>query len=49
MYDEDFYVKDQLDPGNLLERFLSDCQKLGDDAERILKTVRGKGYLFVVH
>lgn len=31
MYNEEFYVKDQLDSGVLLERFLSDCQKLNDD------------------
>ena len=31
MYDGGFDVADQLDPGILLERFLSDCQRLSDD------------------
>lgn len=31
MYDGDIYVKDYLEPGALLERFLTDCQKLNDE------------------
>ncbi len=31
MYDADFQVGDYLDPGLLLERFLSDCQALSDE------------------
>lgn len=31
MYEADFQVGDYLDPGLLLERFLSDCQALSDE------------------
>lgn len=31
MYEADFQVQDHLDPGLLLERFLSDCQALVDE------------------
>ena len=30
MYNENFATKDYLDPGALLERFLSDCQRLNE-------------------
>jgi hypothetical protein len=33
MYDGEFTVKDQIDPGHLLERFLSDCQRISDDID----------------
>lgn len=33
MYEADFEVQDQLDPGLLLERFLSDCQAVVDRVE----------------
>lgn len=30
MYDGEYYVKDCIDPGVLLERFLSDCQSVSE-------------------
>ena len=33
MYEADFDVQDHLDPGLLLERFLSDCQSVVDKVE----------------
>lgn len=32
MYEADFEVRDYLDPGILLERFLSDCQTLSEES-----------------
>lgn len=31
MYEADFQVKDHLDPGGLLEKFLSDCQSISEE------------------
>lgn len=33
MYEAHFEVQDQMDPGLLLERFLSDCQALVDEVD----------------
>lgn len=33
MYEADFTIQDHLDPGLLLERFLSDCQSIVDKVE----------------
>lgn len=32
MYDDGLRMKDHIDPGQLLEKFLSDCQRISDES-----------------